>query len=134
MNKKSFTLTEIVIAIVIIAVIMAFGMPSYQSGIQKSHERDAAAQLQVIHAANMNYRALEGVYLPSGGANDLNYINTSLGLGIVANDLTYTYASPGVNAFTATATWGAITFQIRVNEAPLSPTNPSCSAGVCLLY
>lgn len=132
---------EIMIAIVILALLTAFAMPQYRKAVQKTRERDAAAQLLSIRAANFLYRSQAGNYLPAGGANDLDYMNGGLGLRIMANDLTYVYASATPNTFTATAGWidpdGNIIFRLRINQTSVSlvpPVNPCCSAGACLSY
>jgi type II secretory pathway pseudopilin PulG len=136
-NKTSFTIMEIMVTIVILALITAFAVPQYQKATQKARERDAAVQLISIHAANVLYESQTGSYLPAAGGG-LNDMNTGLGLRIMANGLIYNYVRPFPNQFTTTAAWvdgnGGIIFRLRINDQPVSSSSPCCDAGSCLLY
>jgi type IV pilus assembly protein PilE len=44
-HTRAFTLLEIVIALAIIAVLAAFGLPSFQAQVARGHRTDAAAAL-----------------------------------------------------------------------------------------
>jgi len=116
-NSKAFTLTELIIVIILIGIIAGFAVPNYGKAIRKAHERDAIIQLTAIHAANLMYQAQQRTFLPQG-AGDLNAINTGLNLNIIANGMTYTYQNPfGVLPYAGLATWigAGATFRLGVS-------------------
>ena len=128
--KKGFTLTELLIVVMVIGVMASFAVPSYTKSIRRSHERDMITQLQALHSANLIYRAQEGNYWDTAGVAemDLTVINATLGINIIANDgTTYSYNSADGTAFTTVATWDD--FSVQVDESALDATNPSCSSG-----
>lgn len=129
LSLSGFTMTEVIVAIVMLGILIAAAVPSYSKAIRKARERDAIMQLSAIHATNSLYRAETDVYLPTG-TGDLAAINSGLGLNIAANGLTYTYTqSGGGTQFQATAAFSD--FTVRVTQASLSGSNPCCSAGSC---
>ncbi|MBI5149669.1 MAG: prepilin-type N-terminal cleavage/methylation domain-containing protein [Candidatus Omnitrophica bacterium] len=130
-TTKGFTLIELMVVIVIVGIIAAFGIPSYTKSIQKSHERDMAAQLTAVHAANLLYRSYNGKYWDTAASSkNMAEINSALSLNIIANDgTTYDYNSDG-NVFTAAATWSAYT--LKVTQAAIGATNPCCVTLNCL--
>ena len=136
-NKRlieGFTLTEIMIVVVLIGIIAAFGIPSFDRMIRKAHERNAILGLTSINQGNVVYSAksLNGQYLP-GTDLTLPAINTGLSIDIKGLDLTYDYDRTAPGAYTATAAWaGANPFTVIVDEGPIVlGTNPSCLVGPC---
>jgi len=130
-NKgKGFTLIEIIIVVVLIALIAAFGIPGYGKLIRKSHERNAILGLTAINKANEVYEVKNGGYFV--GAGGLGVINPGLSIDVKALDLTYSYTGVA-GSYTATAAWtGSSPFTVGVDENPIIlATNPSCSVGPC---
>ena len=130
---RAFTLTELLITVVIITVIATFAVPNYQKSIRKGYERRAILNLKTIHGANAIYHARAGHYVV-GTALDLAGINTALAIDIVDNDMTYSYTrNPGgIDDYIATAAWtGASAFTAGINRDPITGANPFCSAGSC---
>ncbi len=135
-NFKAFTLTELMVVVILIGIIAAFALPNYQKAILKAHERDAVVQLTVIHAALKIYEAQANTY-PEGHF-DLTNINTTLGLNVIGNGMRYTYTSLSLGKqFQVDAEWhdtagSANNFTIRVNEEAIDPgtnPNPCCESG-----
>ena len=131
---RAFTLTELMIVVVIVGVIAGFAIPNYTRAVERAHLRDAVVQLTTVHAANQIYRAENEKYWPLVSGQDLAAINAALSLSIIANGMTYTCG--GVLAgtsFTCTAVRDppAASFTVTVTEAPVSSSNPSCTAGAC---
>ena len=148
LNKKAFTLTELLIVVLIIGVMASVGVPNYSRAIDRSHQSDASNQLTTIWAAEQVYRAQNGRFWPPNNnakndpANDINAINTSLTLGIIPNGMTYscicTIANcnttpPGDFQCDADRDPPATAFTVRVtNGVLISGTNPNpCAAGTC---
>ena len=136
MNKKNmnkaligFTLVEIVVVIVLIGIIAAFGVPGYGKMIRKSHERNAILGLTSIHQANSIYEAKTGEYLP-GNPLTLTQANAGLSIDVKSLDMTYSYARTAASAYTATSAWtGGSNFTVRVDEGALllGANNPCCT-------
>lgn len=62
--KKSFTLTELLVLIVIIGILVALALPNYLAIKEKSLNREAKASLALIRAAEKIYRLEQGFYYP----------------------------------------------------------------------
>ncbi len=129
-KNKAFTLIEIMVVLVIIAVMAALAIPNLTQMIERSHEQDAMMQLRTVHAAEQVYFARVGSFWPTINNQDVDAIKTNLNLNIVPQGMTYNCDGDG-NTFTCTAVRDGGGFTIRVTEAALDGTNPCCSAGAC---
>ena len=137
-RHNAFTLTELVIVIVITGLIAAFAIPSYNKSINRTQERDAYYQLQVIQRAEEIYLAKNNTYWPfdspTGGPythHDVDDINTALRLNIIENDVTYDCWGDGAADNSCTATSDTGTFTILLAPDQMYIYNPCCSAGLC---
>ncbi len=130
--SAGFTLTEIIIVVVILGVLASLALVRYTDMIKKGREQDAVNQLKAIHAANHIFFERNNPPGFLSGANlDLDAINTNLGLSIFSNGITYQYTG-NANSFTATATIpGTGGFTVSIDDNDVSATNPWCSAGSC---
>ena len=87
-KNRAFTLTEIIIVIVIIGLMAAFALPNYMKAVAKTDERSAIANLMTIRAAVKMYLTNTGdTTIPDMA--DINVINTTLGISIVDPKMTY---------------------------------------------
>ncbi len=126
---RAFTLTELIITVVIITVLATFAVPNYQKSVRKGYERRAILNLKMIHGANEIYNARAGYYVV-GVALDLAGINTALGIDIVDGDMTYSYTCD--IGYVATAAYpGANKFTVGINQNPITGANPYCFEGSC---
>ena len=133
LRSKAFTLAEILIVVVIIGILAGMALPNYARTIERSHLRDAEANLMAIHAANRIFFAENGTYWPPGMAN-LNAINTNLRLFIVANGFSYACFFTGPLQYLCIAGRDGGAYQVRVTQVPINPgVNPICvpAAGPC---
>ncbi|MBN1869052.1 MAG: prepilin-type N-terminal cleavage/methylation domain-containing protein, partial [Candidatus Omnitrophica bacterium] len=54
---RAFTLVEIMVVVMIIGLIAAFGIPNFKKALLKSRERSAMLHLSAINGANEIYKA-----------------------------------------------------------------------------
>ncbi|MDD3374974.1 MAG: prepilin-type N-terminal cleavage/methylation domain-containing protein [Candidatus Omnitrophica bacterium] len=87
MKKKGFTLTEVVITIVILGVLASIGIPSFQNVIKDTRIKDASTNLLILYTAQRIYHNENGSYVSANGAAALN---TALNTGIIPGDTLYT--------------------------------------------
>lgn len=66
MNNQSrqtgFTLIELVIAMVILAILVALAMPSYQAYVLRSHRGEGVAALNALQLQQEKYRTYHNTY------------------------------------------------------------------------
>jgi len=65
-KTKGFTLIEVMIVVVIIAVLASVGYPAYQRHIYKGRQAVAKSALESTRLAMENYKARNGAYPGSG--------------------------------------------------------------------
>lgn len=127
--NRGFTIIELLVVVTLIGLIAAFTIPDYSKTINKSHERDLVMQLTSLHGANLIYQAQMGSFWVAANETSVATINSSLNINLMSLDgSTFNYNSDG-STFTFDGSWGG--FTVRVTQAPLSSTNPSCQAGTC---
>jgi prepilin-type N-terminal cleavage/methylation domain-containing protein len=134
LSSAAFSLVELIVVVVIVGIVAAFGTTNYAKAIDKASEKDGINQLSSIHAMNETYKQRIGTYYPGTGNNvGIVAINTNLGLSIFAN---VKYAINCIDEYqcfyerrpsgAAPATW-----IVRMDQSLLGPTNPCCSFGTC---
>lgn len=87
--KKGFTLIELIIVIVIIAIIVGFAVPGYQSAMNKAKEREGILQMEALIGGQKIYKAKYDRYWyvrddTNGGTStgSLTLINQILGTNV----------------------------------------------------
>ncbi len=89
-NQKGFTLIEVMIVVVIVAILAAVAVPSYQDSIRKTRRADAKEALTRIAALQERFFFTNNKY---GTASDL-------GVGSTSQEGYYTisiYTTPGAD-------------------------------------
>lgn len=107
-RARGFTLTELMITLVIISVLSAIAVPMYTSQVKKSYRSDAKSALVQLASAMEKYRTVNNTYVgttvsPSGGAPIATLFPSTAPLnGAALYNLTITAAS--ATGYTLTAT------------------------------
>ncbi len=71
-RKRSFTLLELIVVIIIIAILGAFGLTQYTKVIEKGRAAEAKASLGTLRTLELAYNQENGVYTAG--------VNTTAGL------------------------------------------------------
>ncbi|MGE0267226.1 MAG: prepilin-type N-terminal cleavage/methylation domain-containing protein [Candidatus Omnitrophota bacterium] len=128
-NTRGFTIIELLVVVTLVGLIAAFTIPDYSKSINKSHERDLVMQLTTLHGASLIYQAQRGSFWTATNETNIATINSNMNINLMSIDGTsFNYNSDG-STFTFDGSWGG--FTVRVTQAPLTATNPSCLAGTC---
>jgi prepilin-type N-terminal cleavage/methylation domain-containing protein len=93
MEKRAFTLAELIISMAIVAIIALIALPSYNRYVANARQQDAKAQLMSIRQAQEIYRLQYGSYTD----------NTALLSGWVTTLNRYTFSVKTATATTFTA-------------------------------
>jgi prepilin-type N-terminal cleavage/methylation domain-containing protein len=114
--RRGFTLTELLVVMVIIGIMAAMGIPSLERAIEQSRADVAAANLRAIWAAQRLYWLEYHAYTDNLSQHNPLQSNSLVDLGLLdaaitasASSYSYTVAFPtsdpgGLQSFTATAT------------------------------
>jgi type IV pilus assembly protein PilA len=112
MNRKGFTLVEVLIVVIIIGILAAIGIPQFAASIEKAKGGEARAGLGHIQTAEKVYFAEYEAYLPIVANEAVESLDLSSSLDIVLTQKYWVFevAVPGTNEdgaatlYTATAT------------------------------
>jgi prepilin-type N-terminal cleavage/methylation domain-containing protein len=110
-NPRGFTLIELMVVIVIIAILAAVAIPKFLDASQKAKVSEFPTQLTAIYTGQIAYHADKGYYVTTF-AN----LKDSAGIDVSSSSRWFTYilTSTTTTAFTATASvkdpgYGAVT-------------------------
>jgi len=89
-NLKGYTLIELTVTVIVIAVIAGLALNNYLKALQTGYERDILMQLRLIqNTLEFEWRTKKTY--PTTDLNDRDAINTALGLQIPQNDFFTSY-------------------------------------------
>ena len=106
-DEQGFTLIEIIITIVIVAILAAVALPAYQDQVTRSRRSDA--QIALLGVA----QALETCFTTTGSYAD---VRCNGSIRAVSDEGYYTIAASNRTAFTFTLTATAVGVQARDDE------------------
>jgi prepilin-type N-terminal cleavage/methylation domain-containing protein len=133
LKKKSFTIVEIMVALVILGIFAALAVPNYMSIRERALNRAIKPILLMIRTAEKDYRMENGVYYPSGTTeSSIANINTNLRLGLpVSASLRWSISldASGAGFANATRTGAGADGRIWRIDFP-GDANPTCTGGV----
>ena len=111
MNKKGFTLIELMIVVAIIGILAAIAIPQFASYRVKSYNTKASAELRSAYTACQVYFSVEegSATCGTGGLTSQKFQNSS--------DVTLTITDANLDNWTATAKHlaGTVTYAIDKN-------------------
>jgi type IV pilus assembly protein PilE len=139
-SQRGFTLVELMIVIVIVAILAAVAVPSYQNYVLRSNRAVAKSKLLEIAARQESYFADNKKY--TNKLTDLGYLADSVGVdrdynltavGATGSVFTIAVVTPTNTTYTLTATPvnaqldDTTCTQLQVNsEGDRSASDPSC--------
>ena len=103
-GSVGFTLTEVLIALVIVAVLAALAIPAYRNTMEQARSNEAITNLNVVHMAEKIRRLNTGSY--AAGA-DIATLNATLSTDMASTFFTGAVTIAGVSpndSYTATMT------------------------------
>jgi type IV pilus assembly protein PilE len=87
LKSRGYTLTEILVVLVIIGILAVLAWPNYMAAVkEKTLNREAKASLALIRAAEKIYKMEQGFYYPATGITPtIAQINSDLKLSLSDN-------------------------------------------------
>ncbi len=124
---KAFTLTELLIVVIVIGIIVSLSVPSYINTREKALDKEAIMALKLIRGANKQYYVRGNRFYPiAGTVNSLPTINSNLSTDITTTNWAISITCSGAAAYSATAVRSGRTWTITQAVA-----DPACT-GTCL--
>ena len=99
-QRKSFTLMELVVVIMIMGILASISLPLYNRAVERARDREAVVGLRLMAAAERNYRTNFSTFT---NCADTETCNNLLGLDLPTGNWGYDVVV-GAVTFTATAT------------------------------
>lgn len=131
-EKVGFTLFEMLVVVIIVAILAALGLPQFTKTKEHALGREAIANLKLIAAAQRLYLMETTSYYPvtPGTDNNLTTINSNLRLSIPTSsskNWNYSITDTSAPAFDATATRTSGTIcSYAINNTAEDPTTSAC--------
>lgn len=113
--RRGVTLIELIIVIVVLGVLATFTIPTFTRIRERTYDREAVANLELIHHAQEIFRMETGGYYDapgSGSTEDIANINENLRLNL--NERVWQY---WINSIDGGSTYGAYA-ERNETEAP----------------
>jgi len=135
--SKGFTITEMMIVVVLLGIIAGLAIAGYQRAFVKSIERDAILQLKGLHAASQVYRVRTGGYLDTGGGDlGVDDIDILLGTNLMEPHTIFIYNGDAATGYFGFADYSTVegeqVFEIRIDvensitDPRAAVPNPCC--------
>ena len=105
LNKKGFTLMEMLIVVAIIAILIAIAIPTFTSALNKAHDAADAANLRAYYAEVQMKYLLDKTPLPTAATGETT---------VTIDGATYTlYSTYDIVAVPATGTQTSVQFTLH---------------------
>lgn len=105
LKKKAFTLTEVLVAVIIIGILVIIALPNVIKAMENTKAKEAIVSLRQIRQGEIIYRGEENSYWPAGPTEtDVPTINARLRLFLDTRELNWDYyVTATADTFIATA-------------------------------
>lgn len=120
MKKRSFTIIELIIVIVVAGIIAAIALPNFQKSRVKAQQKEAISNIKLIAAAQRVYRMEHGNYAECSGTA-CNPI-----LKLILSSANWAYNATGTSTNSITATKGACTYTLTSGNFDAEPAGSGC--------
>lgn len=124
MNRKGFTLLELIVVLIVLAVLVAIALPQYLSFVERGRSAEAIAAIGAIKTAEESNRLSTGAYLAAAWPP-----NPSAGITLAVVNWTYACTGAGVITATRQNTLGAGANANTTIIMNLNNGNPNWGAG-----
>jgi len=78
MKGNGFTLMELMLTVIVIAILVSLAVPNYISTVERTRAREAKATLESMRAAQLTYDAERRTFIQLTVANDSNWLAVGL--------------------------------------------------------
>ena len=129
LNKKSFTLIEILVVVVVIGILASVALPIYTTTKERMLDSEAKTNIALIQVAEKIRKMERGDYYPvSGTTNVVANINSALKVSLFTGSLSWTYTVDGdLDQVTA----ARLPSSSRVWTLSFTGIAPTCSGTGC---
>ncbi|RKY34210.1 MAG: hypothetical protein DRP78_06895 [Candidatus Omnitrophota bacterium] len=104
MNRKGFTLVELLMVVIIIGILATIAVPNYYKAVERAKAAKAKASLDLMRKAEISYRALNDTFTDNSG-DELDSVDFSTAAVIgVSTDWTYTFGNVAATTVDVVAT------------------------------
>ncbi len=105
MNKKGFTLVELLMVVIIIGILVTLAVPNYYRSVERAKAGKAKAAMDAIRKAELQYRAFHDEYTATLDPDLTDFdLPSSIGATGSDGDWTYTISNATTDALEITAT------------------------------
>ena len=103
-GRKAFTLMELMIALVILAILATLAVPGYQTMMAQNQAQEAKTNLSIIHMAEKLYYLSHGNTYWGPGTTTIGDANTALGIDMTCDVYPIISITEDVGTYTAALT------------------------------
>ena len=124
-KKQCFTLAEIIVVVIVVAILVSLAIPNYIKGIERTKNKEAKTMLKLMASAEEVYRLENGFFVDCGNYSECNNL---LDLRLSNKNWAYQATAPTTDSFSATATRQGSDGRVW-SISSSDEDNPTCSGG-----